>query len=172
MLRGNFEKGITVLAISREQWNPAAIPTILTGGQRQPATATNRRSMLANGAVFASGPSTRPGPRIIAGEATHEGIAFCADGVCRAAQVSCHLAGTAELSRPRSHDAELRGRAGRVCTRRGDGVRLDQLLGTPLLGQQAYAKPGGHGGGCVATLQEGTDRPLRATAAASQSRPG
>src|SRR5262249_61304913 len=101
MLRGNFEKGITVLAVSREQWNPAAIPTILTGGQRQPATATNRRSMLANGSMFASGPSTRPSPRIIAAKATHEGIAFCADGRCRAAQVSCDLAVTAKLSAPR-----------------------------------------------------------------------
>src|SRR5215471_17150568 len=67
MLRGNFEKGITVLAVSREEWNPAAIPTILTGGQRQPATATNRRSMLAKGAMFASGPSTRPGPESLPG---------------------------------------------------------------------------------------------------------
>src|SRR5262249_20486476 len=67
-----------------------------------------------NGAVFASGPSARPGLRIIAGEAIHEGIAFCADGVCRAAQFPCHLAGTAESSRPRGHDAELPGRAGRV----------------------------------------------------------
>src|SRR5712692_2871675 len=67
--------------VGREQWNPAAIPTILTVRQRQPATTTNRRYMLANGAVFASGPSARLGPSIIAGEATREGISFCADGV-------------------------------------------------------------------------------------------
>ena len=106
------------------------------------------------------------------GRSTHEGIAVCADGVCRASQVSCHLAGTAELSRPRGHDAELRGRAGRVCPCGGDGFRLDQLLGTPLLRQQADAKPGGHGGRRLATVQAGEDRPVRATAAASQSRPG
>src|SRR5262245_31804700 len=94
-----------------QKWNPVAIPTILTVRQRQPATTTNRPSMRANSAGLLSG------PRIIAGEAIHEGISFCADGVCREAQVSCHLAGTAELSRPRGHDAELRGWAGRVCTR-------------------------------------------------------
>src|SRR2546428_13406049 len=96
------------------RWNLVTIRTILTGRQRQPATTTNRGYMPANGAVFSSGPSARPGPRIIAGEATHEGIFFCADGVFREAQVSCHLAGTAELSRPRGNDAELRGRSGRV----------------------------------------------------------
>ena len=121
---------------------------------------------------FRQAPAPDRSPESIAGEATHEGISFCADGVCREAQVSCHLAGTAELSRPCGHDAELRGRAGRVCPRRGDGFRLDQLLGTPLLGQQADAKPGGHGGRRLATVQEGADRPVRATAAASQSRPG
>src|ERR671930_1538661 len=99
--------------MGREQWIPAAIPTILTAWQRQPAITTNRRYMLANGAVLASGPGARPGPRIIAGEATHEGIAFCAAGVCREAQVSCHLAGTAELSRPCGDDAELPGRTRR-----------------------------------------------------------
>ena len=43
---------------------------------------------------------------------------------------------------------------------------------TPLLGQQTDTKPGGHGGRRIATVQEGTDRPVRATAAASQSGPG
>src|SRR5262245_10093309 len=108
-----------------QQWNPAAIPTILTVRPRRSATTTNCRYTRANGTGFLSEPSVRPGPRIIAGEALHEGISFCADGVCREAQVSCHLAGTAELSRPRGNDAELRRRAGRVCTRRGDGFRLD-----------------------------------------------
>src|SRR5215510_3552276 len=160
------------LHVHREQWTPAAIPAILAGGQRQPSTTTNRRYMLANSAVFSSGPSARPGPRLMAREVTHEGIAVCADGVCREAPVSCHLAGTAEPSRPRGHDAELRGRAGRVRTRRGDGFRLDQLLGTPLLGQQVDAKPGGDGRRRIATVQEGEDRPVRATPAASQSCPG
>ena len=59
-------KGLRVgVHMGREQWNPAAIPTILTVGQRQPATTTHRRYVLADGAVFSSGPSARPGPRII-----------------------------------------------------------------------------------------------------------
>src|SRR5438132_6165745 len=94
------------LYVSREQWNPTAIPTILTIWQRPRATTTNPRNIRANGTVLASGPSARPGPSIIAGETTHEGFVFCADGVCREAQVSCHLAGTAELSRPGGNDAE------------------------------------------------------------------
>ena len=78
-------------------------------------------------------------------ESKHESFLSWRDGILGTAQVPGNLAHTPQLRRPPDLGPELPGWHRRVRTSRGDGLRVDQLLGAPLFGPHRHGQPGGDG---------------------------